>query len=164
MSRVPVDIRCMLIPLHDQRLLVPNGAVAEIIGYREPDALAEAGKGIQGTVNWRQRELPVIDFERLMGAADRPPGIRQRIAVCYAPDPESRWPLIGLVSQGIPRLLRLARDTIVEATAGPHGMSPIQMRIDIGDERLIVPDLVQLQAHVAETGAVRQSRKSPQSA
>lgn len=164
MSKVPADIRCMLIPLHDQRLLLPNAAVAEIIGYRDPDLIADAGPGVQGTVSWRQREVPVIDFERLMGAGERPPGIRQRIAVCYAPNTEDGgWPLIGLVSQGIPRLLRLARHAIEEATSGPHGESAIQMRITVGGERMVVPDFTYLQAS-GLMRPVRQSRKSPQSA
>jgi chemosensory pili system protein ChpC len=154
----------MLIPLHDQRLLLPNAAVAEIIGYRDPDPTADAGAGIQGMVSWRQRDVPVIDFERLMGAGERPPGIRQRIAVCYAPMTDDvAWPLIGLVSQGIPRLLRLARDVIEEATSGPHGESAIQMRITVGGETMVVPEFAFLQARLA-TGPTSQSRKSPQSA
>jgi chemosensory pili system protein ChpC len=145
-SQVPDDIRCMLIPLHAGRLLLPNSAVAEIIGYRDPDPQDAQPAGLQGMINWRQREVPVIDFERLMGAAEQPPGIRQRIAICYAPDYQARWPLLGLVAQGIPRLLRLGRDLIEEATSGPHGESAIQMRITVGGESLTVPDIAYLQA------------------
>jgi chemosensory pili system protein ChpC len=151
----------MVIPLHERRLVLPNAAVAEIISYRDPDPWEESGAGVEGMVSWRQRELPVIDFERLMGAADHPPGIRQRIAVCYAPEPEVGWPLIGLISQGIPRLLRLAREAIEEASSGPHGDSAIQMRIHVGGEQLIVPDLVHLQARLASPGSSQIPKISP---
>jgi chemosensory pili system protein ChpC len=139
----------MLIPLHVGRLLLPNAVVAEIIGYREPDASGTAPIGLQGTVNWRQRELPVVDFERLTGAHEQAPGIRQRIAVCYGPDPHARWPLIGLVAQGIPRLLRLEIDAIDTAERGPHGASAIRLRLDVAGERLVVPDLAYLQARLS---------------
>jgi len=145
-SETPDDIRCMLIPLHAGRLVLPNSAVAEIIGYRDPDPSATPMPGLQGMINWRQREVPVIDFERLMGAAEQAPGIRQRIAICYAPDYQARWPLLGLVAQGIPRLLRLGHDLIEEATSGPHGESAIKMRIIVGGESLTVPDIAYLQA------------------
>ena len=62
MSDSATDIRCMLIPLHGDRLLLPNAAVAEVIGYREPDSMANDEPWLQGKVNWHQRELPVIDF------------------------------------------------------------------------------------------------------
>ena len=152
MSEPLSDIRCMLIPLHGGRLLLPNAAVAEIIGYRDPAPLHDTQRGVAGSVSWRQRDLPVIDFERLLGADDKPPSIRQRIAVCYTPDPQGRWPLLGLLAQGIPRLLRLKRDAIEEATSGPHGESAIKLRLQVGGEPLIVPDLAFLQAATSKAG------------
>ena len=40
MSQADGEIRCMLLPLREGRLLLPNAVVAEIIGYRTPDPLA----------------------------------------------------------------------------------------------------------------------------
>lgn len=149
MSQASADLRCMLIPMHMGRLLLPNAAVAEIIGYREPEPGADAADGNLGRVRWRQRELPVVDFERLLGGEEQAPGIRQRIAVCYAPDSQGRWPLLGLLAQGIPRLLRLNQDVIEEATCGPHGESPVRLRLTVAGEPLTVPDLGYLQTQLA---------------
>ena len=148
MSDAPEDIRCMMLPLHVGCLVLPNETVAEIIGYREPDPIEAEGVGVQGKVTWRQREVPLIDFERFMGAGEQPPSIRQRIAICYTPDPEAGRPLIGLVSQGIPRLLRIEQNAIEDATEGPHGDSAIKMRIKVGGETLTVPDIVYLQSRL----------------
>ena len=149
MSETANEIRCMLIPLHGDRLLLPNAAVAEIIGYRDPDRIGIDESWLKGKVNWHQRELPVIDFERMIGRPDVAPGIRQRIAVCYAPDPQAKWPLYGIVAQGIPRLLRVSEDVIESATEGPHGESAIEMRLWIGGEALMVPDFTFIQERLA---------------
>ena len=149
MSQASADIRCMLIPMHMGRLLLPNAAVAEIIGYRDPEPVEGAADGDLGRVRWRQRELPVIDFERLLGGDEQAPGIRQRIAVCYGPDPQGRWPLLGLLAQGIPRLLRLNQDAIEEATGGPHDQSAVRLRLSVAGEPLTVPDLGYLQTRLA---------------
>lgn len=149
MSETAADIRCMLIPMHMGRLLLPNAAVAEIIGYRDPEPVADAFEGDLGRVRWRQREVPVIDFERLLGGDEQAPGIRQRIAVCYSPDPQGRWPLVGLLAQGIPRLLRLNQDAVEEATSGPDGESPVRLRVTVAGEPLTVPDLGYLQTQLA---------------
>lgn len=139
----------MLIPLRAGRLLLPNATVAEVIGYREPDPLARAAVWLQGRVNWQQRELPVVDFERLLGQRDAKSGIRQRIVVCYAFDPQSRWPLFGLVAQGIPRLLRLSRENVESARGSRPGESAVRMLLSVAGEELIVPDLDYLQAQLS---------------
>lgn len=155
MNQQADDIRCMLIPLHDGRLLLPNAAVVEIIGYRDPAPLSDTPLGVAGRVTWRQRDLPVIDFERFMGADEKPPSVRQRIAVCYAPDALGSWPLLGLLAQGIPRLLRLKRDAIETASSSSHGESAIKLRLQVGGEALVVPDLVFLQASVSKAASPR---------
>jgi chemosensory pili system protein ChpC len=138
----------MLIPLHEGRLLLPNAAVAEVIGYREPDAIANGADWLQGRVSWRQRDLPVVDFERMLGRPDLGGGIRQRIAVCYALSPDADRPMLGIVAQGIPRLLRVSRQAIESADAGEPGESPVRMTLSVGGESLLVPDLDYLQAQL----------------
>ncbi len=138
----------MLIPLHEGQLLLPNAAVAEVIGYREPDPVANAATWLQGTVSWHQRAIPVIDFERMLGHPELGAGIRQRIAVCYALSPDERRPMMGLVAQGIPRLLRVSRRAIESAFAGSAGGSPVRMTLSVGGEELMVPDLDYLQSQL----------------
>ena len=67
------EVRCMLIPMRSGRLLLPSTAVAEVIGYRTPDADDDQPEWMQGTVSWHQRDIPVLDFERLIGVVSWPP-------------------------------------------------------------------------------------------
>ena len=143
------EVRCMLIPLHDSRLLLPNAAVAEVIGYREPDRIDQDHGWLQGTVNWHQREVPVVDFECLLGRPAKPGGVRQRIAVCYATDGQTDWPLVGLVTQGIPRLLRVGGGTIEQAGQPVNNRTPVRMRVTVAGEELVVPDLDAILARLA---------------
>ena len=149
MTKPGREVRCMLIPLHEGRLLLPNATVAEVIGYRDPEPSAEDVRWLQGRVAWRQRQIPVIDFEALLGRPDLDAGIRQRIAVCYALDPDADLPMLGLVAQGIPRLLRVNRAIIESAEASPGGESAVHMTLSIGDEKLLVPDLDYIQAQLS---------------
>ena len=144
MSKPGREVRCMLIPLHEGRLLLPNAAVAEVIGYRDPEPTAKDARWLQGMVAWHQRQIPVVDFEALLGRPDLGAGIRQRIAVCYALEPDKGFPMLGLVAQGIPRLLRVRR-TIIESAEASPGDSPVHMTLSIGDEKLLVPNLDYIQ-------------------
>lgn len=129
-------------------MLLPNAAVAEVIGYREPDPSGHGLAWLQGKVSWHQREIPVIDFERMLGRPDVGAGIRQRIAVCYAPDVEAAWPMLGLVAQGIPRLLRVDREAIDSARVHSIGEEAVRMVISVAGEELLVPDLEFMQAQL----------------
>ena len=143
------DVRCMLIPMRHGRMLLPSAAVAEVIGYRTPDAVDGQPQWMQGTVSWHQRDIPVLDFERLIGRDDVGAGIRQRIAVCYAIGGNANWPLMGLLTQGIPRLLRVNKDAIQVASGEDAGAKPIRMSVSIAGESLLVPDLEYLQTRLA---------------
>ncbi|MCB1722524.1 MAG: chemotaxis protein CheW [Chromatiaceae bacterium] len=140
----------MLIPMRQGRLLVPSATVAEVIGYRTPDPVAESPLWLQGTVSWRQRDIPVIDFERLMGRSHVGAGIRQRIVVCYAIGRDAASPLFGVVAQGIPRLLHLQNDLIGFATAREPGEKAVRMTLAVSDESLMVPDLEFVQQKLAD--------------
>lgn len=143
------EIRCMLVPLRKGRLIVPNAAVAEVIGYREPDPLQSVGPWLQGVVSWHQRELPVLDFEYLDDEPNVAAGIRQRIAVCYAVDQQARWPLFGLVAQGIPRLMRLREENMDTASGHTAGSRAERARFWVGEDEFILPDFDYLGARLA---------------
>jgi len=144
MNDAVTDIRCMLIPLHEGRLLLPNAGVAEVIGYRDPERVMRTESWLRGEVHWHQREIPVVDFERLRGQPRRKGGVRQRIVVCYAADGELERPLVGLIAQGIPRLLRVNPMVIEDASKPLDPESPVLMSLQIDDEHLLVPDIDQV--------------------
>lgn len=148
MSETIDEVRCMLIPLREGRLLLPSSCVAEVIGYRTPDVVDNQPKWMQGTVSWHQRNIPVVDFEGLLGRVLIGAGIRQRIAVCYAIGTNPQWPLFGIVAQGIPRLLRVSHEAIQSASGEKAGEKATRMRVTVGGESLIVPDLEFLQANL----------------
>ncbi|HIP53349.1 MAG TPA: chemotaxis protein CheW [Chromatiales bacterium] len=101
------ELLALLIPLHEDFMLLPNAAVAEVIGYREAEPLAHTPDWLAGEIQWRREPTPVIRFERLAGLPAGPPGHRARICMVNTLTPESRIPYFGVIAQGIPRLVRI---------------------------------------------------------
>ena len=141
MSATPAEVRCLVIPLHERSLLLPNTAVAELIGYRDPEPFIDVEPWLLGEVAWHRRSIPVVDFERLIGSAPRRGSVRQRIIVCYAADPALAWPLVGFIAQAVPRLLRVERDVIQAASRPLRDDSPVQMTLQIDGQAYLVPDV-----------------------
>lgn len=119
----PDALRGVVLPVGASDVLLPNAAVAEVLAYGEPSPLADAPPWLLGTLDWREREIPVVS---LAAAGDPPeaaePGRRARLAVCFTPDGNPELPYLGLLCVAPPRLARFlpeALDPAAERPANP---------------------------------------------
>jgi len=97
------SIRCMLLPLSSINLLIPNSAVAEVIGYFKPTALPDCSDWFPGVVVWRGVQVPVISLEQMCSLDTAIIGSRSRIAIIYNPEKDAELPYLGIHIQDIPR-------------------------------------------------------------
>jgi chemosensory pili system protein ChpC len=139
MSNKPTSVRCMLLPLISLNLLIPNSAVAEIIGYSSPRQLSDTSEWFPGVVLWRGVYVPVVEVEKLCGLGAAQVGPRTRIAIIYNPEKDPEIPYLGIHMQDIPRAY-LAEADSVEAGSG-EGLNPYLLS-RVGDEQLlrVIPD------------------------
>ena len=134
------SVRCMLLPLTSLNLLVPNSAVAEIIGYSTPRQLSSTSDWFAGVVLWRGVYIPVVAVEQMCGVSVAQSGPRARIGIIYNPERDPDLPDLGIHMQDIPRAY-LAEADSMEA-GGDEGISEYLLaRVD--DEQLgrVIPNL-----------------------
>lgn len=103
MSSNAESIRCMLLPLSSINLLIPNSAVAEIIGYSTPMALPDSSDWFPGVVLWRGVYVPVVTVDEMCAFASANISPRSRIAIIYNPEKDADLPYLGIQIQDIPR-------------------------------------------------------------
>ncbi len=130
----------MLLPLRSLNLLVPNSAVAEIIGYSTPRALPDSSDWFPGVVLWRGVYIPVVAVEQMCGVDVAQVGPRARIAIIYNPEKDPEVPYLGIHMQDIPRAYLAEAETMVSGS--DEDLSPYLLsRVD--DEQLarVIPDL-----------------------
>ena len=58
----------LLVPLADRTLLLPNVAIAELIGWQHGDPSSDSPPWHLRQITWRDRELPLISFEAACGS------------------------------------------------------------------------------------------------
>lgn len=141
-------IRCMQLPLEGLQILVPNAAVAEVIGYAEPEQPGEES-GLCGAIHWRGVMVPVISVEALCGLSVAEPGPRSRIVIIYHPDGDKRIPYLGIVLRDIPRGY-LADESRMQLLFDGHDCPYLLGRADPMLDHLMVPDLDALFARARE--------------
>ena len=143
------ELSTLLIPVNGKQLVLPNVTVAEIIPYRQPEAEDDVPNWYLGSFNWRNVNVPLVSFE----AINEEPFVSQsrgrRIAVFNGLVDGEKLPFYGLVTEGVPRLMRIAPDEIAtddEAEAGPSELS----RVLVSGERAAIPDVDFIQQQIIE--------------
>lgn len=132
-------IRCMQLPLTKMQLLVPNSAVAEIIGYDRPQA-DEDSDWYEGKIPWRGVDVPVVSVESMCQMESVEPGGRTRIAVLYNPQGDDALPYIGVILQDIPRAY-LAEAERMTLPIDSSNCEFLMTRVDEMMDNLVIADI-----------------------
>ena len=145
------ELYSLLVPLADDRLIVPRACVVEVVRFSKPDHEEGAHHWMMGTVNWNGRELPVVSFEGTLGKEVPATTGRTRIVVFYASSGQLRSGYFGILTQGFPQLVRVNKDVLkLEATEGWPETAPVLCRVKMINEFPLIPDLARLEGMLAE--------------
>jgi chemosensory pili system protein ChpC len=138
---LPREIRCVLVPAGDLRLLLPNATVAEVITLPTPEPVAGAPDWLLGRIAWRGWRVPLVSFTQLAGAGEGDPDLAVRVAVLKALGGNPELPFIAVLTQGFPRLTTLNSELIIpthDGTALPPG---VRAHVLVRDDMAVIPDL-----------------------
>lgn len=144
------EVRAVFIPIESQQLLLPNAAVAEVIGYREPTSFHDAPEWLLGGMDWRSTSVPVVSFEQMLEIPEGELGARARIAVCNTLNGAEDIPFIGIVTKSIPRLIRVRNDSIFSVEEESELGALVLEQVIASGERALIPDLDRLEQMVRE--------------
>ena len=141
MIELPREIRGVMVPVTDGRVLLPNATVAEVISYTKPEEVANAPVWLLGRLPWRGWRLPLFSFPILTGQLDDESRSNARVAVLKALGGNSTMPFIALLAQGFPRLTTITQDLLIP-TSDEHPNAPgVRAEVLVRDDRAIIPDL-----------------------
>ena len=150
MSTETDELYSLLVPLTEDRLIVPRACVAEVVRYSKPYHEEGAHRWMLGTVNWNGRQLPVVSFEGLLGKEIPVATGRTRIVVFYAGSGELKTGFFGVLTQGFPQLVRVNRDVLsLHTTEGWPEEAPVLCRVKMINEFPLIPNLEKLEAMLA---------------
>lgn len=150
MSSETEELYSLLIPLAEDRLIVPRACVAEVVRFTAPDQEAGAHDWMLGSVNWNGRQLPVVSFEGTLGKDVPAITGRTRIVVFYASTGQLKTGHFGVLTQGFPQLVRVNQDVLaLHTTEGWPNDAPVLCRVKMINEFPLIPNLETLEAMLA---------------
>lgn len=153
MSEKPEILACVLIPVVEGMLLLPNVSIAEIVDFAEPEPAEDAPSWLLGHIVWRGIRLPVISYDNANGGQASQGNSRKRIVVLNTIGKDhDKQPFLALVIQDIPRQAKLNEADLAprdEQTGGPADL----MMVELEGETVRIPNLEYLEQLAAEHAA-----------
>ncbi|MFA7554548.1 MAG: chemotaxis protein CheW [Spongiibacteraceae bacterium] len=138
------ELATLLIPVRGKQLVLPNVTVAEIIPYTEPQVESDKPGWYLGTVSWRNISVPLVSFEVLNNQMVGSSGRQRRIAVLNGLVDNQKLPFCAIVTEGVPRLMRIMPDEVVtdeESLVGPAELTSVV----VSGERASIPNVDYIQ-------------------
>jgi len=144
------ELYSLLVPLAEDRLIVPRACVVEVVRFSKPEHEEGAHDWMLGTVNWNGRDLPVVSFEGALGREVPAATGRTRIVVFYGSTGALKTGYYGILTQGFPQLVRVNKDVLkLHTTEGWPEEAPVLCRVKMINEFPLIPDLDKLEAMLA---------------
>ena len=145
------ELYCLLVPLAEERLLVPRACISEVINYQAPTPMDGAPAWYLGTIAWGGRRVPLMSFEAACGRmAPRASG-RTRIVVLQGITAALECAHFAVLTQGFPQLVRVSPDVVHADDSRVFGeRSPVICQLRMMNEYPLVPDFERIEAMFAE--------------
>lgn len=147
---LPREIRCVLVPVGELRLLLPNAAIAEVVTRSTPEPVEGAPYWLLGRIAWRGWRVPLVSFTRLAGTGEGDTELTVRVAVLKALGGDPKLPFIAVLTQGFPRLTTLNAELIIPTHDGNALPPGVRAHVLVRDDVAMIPDLEWIEATLLE--------------
>ena len=148
MNAEPKELYSLLIPLRDERLLVPRMCVAEVIAFADTARSRDeaAPDWYLGAIEWNNRRLPVVSFDGQRDDDRKSKRSRTRVVVFHAITQELKGGYYGILTQGFPQLVRVNADVLgLESEQPLPDGFPALCRARMIHEYPLIPDVERLE-------------------
>lgn len=144
------EIRGVLIPAGGERLLLPNATVAEVLSLVPILPVADAPPWLHGRIDWHGWQVPLISFSELAGMGDDTADGQGKVVVLKALGGDPALPYIALLAPAFPRLVSVPHDGLLADAAEEQLPEAVRMRVLLGEEAALLPDLDRVESRLAE--------------
>ena len=138
-------VHCLTIPLHDETALLPNAAIAEVIGFKDPTPIDDGPDWFLGYIEWRDKKVPLISFEAVSGNKVQSPKKNSRVAVLNTLNGSVQIPYVGILTQGIPSLAIVQEQGLEDKGAVDEERQTVSAFVELGGVEAIIPNIDEIE-------------------
>ncbi len=144
------EIRGVLIQAGEERVLLPNATVAEVMSRVPVEPLGDAPRWLVGQIAWHGWKVPLLSFARLSGLGEEPAAVNNKIVVLKALGGQASLPYFALLTASFPQLISVPRDGLLADASEDALPQGVHMRVLLGEQSALLPDLEAIESMVLE--------------
>lgn len=148
-------IKCVILTLRKENVIVPNELIAEIVSVKDIEAENNSVGWLLGRMNWRGASVPLLSFEAAGGEDVSKVNLNTQAVILYAVGAGEKakdYPYLGLVMSGVPHVSHFSREQIKsdDEVINDHPMVAQKIRINGASVSILDVDvMVEMVADVA---------------
>jgi len=142
-------IPCMLIPLQQHYLLLPNSTIAEVIPMPRVKLAENMPSYWVGECNWHTQQLPVIDLESLVEDKDYDTTDANKLCVLHGINESADIETYALPCYGVPQLIHL-NESALKLAQDTEDSDFLHYQIQIGNQVAYIPNLDKIEATLSQ--------------
>jgi len=156
MAKDTESIKCVILTLRKENVVVPNALVAEIISVKDIEETKSSPAWFLGNMTWRGADVPLLSFEAAGGEDISKVNLNTQAVVLYAVGKSgevSENPYLGLVMSGVPHVSNFSRDQIKKESEETRDHPMVAQKIRINGASVSILDVDAMVDMVAELAA-----------
>ncbi|WP_368562741.1 chemotaxis protein CheW [Pseudoxanthomonas sp. UTMC 1351] len=144
------EIRGVLIQAGQDRLLLPNATVAEVLSRAPVQPIEGTPAWLPGKIDWQGWQVPLVAFGRLTGNPNDAISLNSKIVVLKSLSGSEAMPYFALLTPSFPRLVSVPRDGLLADATEDELPVGVQVRVLLGDETAVLPDLETVESMIVD--------------
>lgn len=141
MDQYEDTVRCLVLPIVGEQILVPNAVVAEVYAADTISVSTGGPDWLLGSVIWRGSELPLVCMEAALGGARLEAGVRSKVVVMKALSASEALKNFAILVQGIPHQVLAADHSVTMGTPIDGTRSFVALDLLVEGAQAFIPDM-----------------------
>lgn len=149
-------IKCVILTLRRENVMVPNAAIAEIVSAKDTSYVDNVPNWYVGKMPWRGVDVPLVSFEAAAGHEAKGVNLNTQVAVLYAVTQGAEYPYLGLVISGVPHVSSFTKNQIItdpEALLETDSHPMVAQKTRINGAAVSILDINAIESMVIEAEA-----------
>lgn len=143
-------IPCMLIPLQQHYLLLPNTIIAEVIPMPRNISAQHKSDYYLGQYQWHEDKIIILDLESLVENEENHSSEANKLCILYSINPDNKLPAYAVPCHGAPQLIHLNESALKLVDDDVVASEFLHCRTHIGNKIAYIPDLDKLEERVLQ--------------
>ena len=156
MSEEEQSIKCVILTLRKENIILPNALMAEIVSVKDVEVAENTPDWYMGDMDWRGADIPLLSFEAAGGVRADKVNLNTQAVVLYAIGTSGEvdeHPYIALVMSGVPHVSNFTRDQITQDAELSDEHPMVAQKVRINGASVSVLDVDAMVDMVAEIAA-----------